>query len=134
MKIRILASLSGTASVVCACTLPQGLQAPPGSAAESGPQSAPTAAGEAAPAPDVVFVTLRNSCSNTVKVFYGADPKSSSGTESSLSGNSIENHSFRPGDMMWLLDESGNGIASTSAGPGMREIEVTASCTGLSAH
>jgi hypothetical protein len=84
--------------------------------------------------PAVVSVTLRNSCRQTVKVFYGAKPKYGSGTESTLGGNSVQNHSVRPGDMLWLLDASGNGIASATAAPGMREIEVTTSCTGLSAR
>lgn len=85
-------------------------------------------------APSVVSVTLRNSCSSTVKVFYGDKPKFGSGTQSSLSGNSRTSKQMRPGDMVWLTDDSGNGIASATVSAGTREIEVSSSCSGISAR
>jgi hypothetical protein len=82
----------------------------------------------------VVSVSLRSRCGKTVKVFFGKEPKFGSGTTSSISGNSVQNHSFKPGDMVWLVDDSGNGVASATASPGMREIEIASSCTGLTSR
>ena len=35
------------------------------------------------------------------------------------------------GDLFWIVDDSDNGLSSTSAGPGTREIEILPSCTGF---
>lgn len=78
-----------------------------------------------------VSVTVRNTCPETVDVFYGEKPKFGSGKYSSLGPNSRENMSFRPGDMMWIVDESQNGIASATVSASTQTIEVTSSCTGL---
>ena len=77
----------------------------------SAPASAPaSAAAQAGP----VSVTIRSACSKTVKVFYGDKPKFGSGTYSSISSNSVQSHTFQPGDMFWIVDESENGLGSTS--------------------
>lgn len=84
--------------------------------------------------PAQVSVTLINRCSRSVKVFFGKIPKFGSGTQSTLGGNSRQNHSFREGETMWLLDDAGNGVSSVTASPGMREIEVTSACTGTTSR
>ncbi len=81
-----------------------------------------------------VNVTIRSSCSRTVSVFYGDKPKYGSGTTSSISSNSINSHSFRDGDMFWVLDGSGNGVASVTVTQGVRSLEILGSCTDLSAR
>lgn len=81
-----------------------------------------------------VYVNIRNRCRETVKVFYGDKPKFGSGTYSSMSSNSSTSHSFRPGDMMWIVDDSQNGLGSVTVSPGMREIEILDSCTGMTAR
>ena len=105
-----------------------------GEPAASQPQSSDEPRDAASAAPSIVSVTIRNKCRETVKVFYGDKPKFGSGTLSSLSGNSVQSHVFQPGDMFWLVDESENGISSVTVGAGMREIEVTDSCTGLTSR
>jgi hypothetical protein len=84
--------------------------------------------------PAVVSVTLRSSCGSTVRVFYGDKPPYSSGTSGTLSAHSVESHQFRAGDMIWLVDDHDQPVASTGVGPGTREIEVAESCTSLIAH
>ncbi len=79
-----------------------------------------------------VSVTIRSSCSRTVSVFYGDKPKYGSGTTSSISSNSINSHSFRDGDMFWVLDASGDGVASVTVTQGMRNLEILGSCSDLS--
>lgn len=79
-------------------------------------------------------VTVISECSRTVRVFYGRKPKYGSGTESTVSGNS-RSSAYRGPDgafVMWLIDESGNGIASAEAGPSQREVVIQPSCTSLS--
>lgn len=90
----------------------------------SAPASAPTPAGP-------VSVTLRNSCKQNVKVFFGDKPKFGSGRYSSMSSNSSTSATFQPGDMFWIVDESENGISSVTVAEGMREIEIVDGCTGM---
>ena len=85
-------------------------------------------------APSVVSVTLRSSCGNTVRVFFGDKPKFGSGTYSTMSSNSRTSKQFGVGDMMWIVDESDNGIASATIDDRTREIEITSSCTSLSVN
>jgi hypothetical protein len=97
--------------------------------------SSPTATPAAAPAPSgPVSVTIRSSCSKTVKVFYGDKPKFGSGTYSSISSNSVQSHSFQEGDLFWIVDESENGVSSASISRGTRELEIGSSCSGISAR
>jgi hypothetical protein len=79
-----------------------------------------------------VSVTIRSSCGRTVPVFYGDKPKYGSGTTSSVSTNSVSSHSFRVGDMMWVLDDSGNGAGSITISERTRTIEIDSSCTRIS--
>jgi len=91
-------------------------------------------AGSAPAAPTVVSVTIRSACANTVKVFYGEKPKFGSGTYSSISSNSVQSHSFRPGEMFWVVDDSETGLGSATISAGTRELEITSSCSGVSAR
>lgn len=76
-----------------------------------------------------VSVTIRGTCPRTVPVFYGDKPKYGSGTSSSVSSNSVSSHSFRVGDMMWVTDDSGNGLASVTISQSTRTLEV--GCTSI---
>lgn len=78
-----------------------------------------------------VSVTLRNGCRETVRIFFGDDPRFGSGTHSTLSSNTVTSRSFQEGDTVWLTDESRNGLSSVTISRGTRQIEVTPSCTGF---
>lgn len=98
-----------------------------GAAAGPGP-----GAGPAAPAPpQIVSVTIRSACPRTVKVFYGDKPKFGSGTYSTISSNSVQSHTFRPGESIWIVDDSENGVAQYTAQPGASTIEIASSCTSI---
>ena len=101
-----------------------------------GMASSPKAATPAsAPAgPTTVSVTIRSSCSKTAKVFYGEKPGYSSGTTSSISSNSVQSKTFRSGDLMWVLDDSGQPLGSVQISDGTRNIEITSSCTSISSR
>jgi hypothetical protein len=103
----------------------------PSAAAPAGNSAAQTPAPNKPAAPSSVSVSIRNSCGQTVKVFYGEKPKFGSGTYSSASSNSVSNRSFRPGDQFWIVDDSQNGIANVQVGETTREIEITGSCDRL---
>ena len=103
---------------------------PPGG---DGP-GAPTAGEGTGGPPAVVSVTIHSDCANTVKVFYGDKPKFGSGTYSTISSHSSESHPFKPGDMVWIVDDAENGLASTTIGPGMGEINIGATCTSFVAR
>lgn len=104
-----------------------------GSSPSSYAGATPAAAQQAAPA-GPVSVTIRSSCSQTVKVFYGDKPKFGSGTYSSISSNSVQSHSFQPGDQLWIVDDSENGVSNATIGSSTRELEINSSCTGISSR
>lgn len=79
-----------------------------------------------------VSVTIRSSCSRTVPVFYGSKPKFGSGTQSSISTNSVQSHSFRVGDMFWVTDASGNGLDGVTVTERTRTLEIDSSCSRIS--
>ena len=113
---------------------------PPEGAAQEAPASPepglePQAAKSDSPAaPTTVSVTIRSDCKDTVKVFFGEKPKFGSGKYSTISSNSRSSYTFKPGDMFWIVDESENGVASTTIADTTKEIAVTSSCTSLSAR
>jgi hypothetical protein len=115
---------------------PEPTDAPP--SAPDGPANTSAsnpASGSSAPAgPSTVSVDIRSDCPKTVKVFYGEKPKFGSGTYSSVESNSVSSHQFNSGDMLWIVDDDQNGVASVTAKPGMSEIKVASDCTHLSAH
>jgi hypothetical protein len=84
--------------------------------------------------PEHVSFTLRNSCRQTVKLFYGQTPKFGSGRSSTISGNSQQSESMREGDMIWIVDASDNGVSSYSVSPHAHEVEISESCTGFRAR
>ncbi|HTM22088.1 MAG TPA: hypothetical protein VL172_16315 [Kofleriaceae bacterium] len=114
-----------------------GTAPPPGGGdpyAGSGDANPATAGGSepAAPAgPQVVSVTLRNTCPSTVKLFMGDKPKFGSGTYTSLSSNTVTSYSMKEGDLIWIVDDSENGLSSTSISRASTNIEILPSCTGF---
>jgi hypothetical protein len=97
--------------------------------------SAPREERASAPAaPTTASVTIRSACSKTAKVFYGEKPGFSSGTQSSISSNSVQSKTFRVGDLMWVTDDSGKPLDSVQIDANTRQIEITSSCSGLSSR
>jgi hypothetical protein len=107
--------------------------APPETSLAAAPASEPAPSSEAAAPEPVrpVSVTIRNTCSETVKLFFGDKPKFGSGRYSSIGSNTSTSHSFMPGDMLWIVDDSQEGLSSVTVAEGMRSIEVQGSCTDL---
>jgi hypothetical protein len=101
--------------------------------AETAPAAAEAVSGRPpAPfGPAWVSFTLRNTCSKTVKLFYGKTPKYGSGRSSSIGGNTSQSESMNEGDMIWIVDDSGNGLANFSASAGARQVEINSSCTSF---
>lgn len=106
---------------------PDAAQRPAGSGAAQGGRGA--SAG-----PATVSVYVKSRCSRTVRVCFGEDPKFRCDLTTSISGNSVSSYTFEPGDTIWVVDEQNNGLASASISSSTREVEITSSCTGLSAR
>lgn len=126
-------------SFLVACVPPQGGGGSTMSPTPSGGEAAETQPatggnGGTSRVPAVVSVNIHSDCANTVKVFYGDKPKFGSGTYSTISSHSSESHQFKPGDMVWIVDGAENGLASTTIGAGMAEINIGASCTSFVAR
>lgn len=81
--------------------------------------------------PKIVSVTIRSSCSKTVKVFYGQKPKFGSGTTSSVSANSVSSKQMKAGDMIWVVDDGDNGLGSVTIGDSTRNVEIGGDCTSI---
>ena len=109
---------------------PAGGQVAPAPGGES-PGAAPGAAAEPN-FPKTVSVSIKVECRDSVNVFYGKDPKFGSGTSSRLGGNSLQNHTFMPGDMMWITDEQRNGTGSVTISENTHDVVVA--CNGISAR
>ena len=135
-------SLAGL--LLSACLMPpRGTSTGPSSTTSSSPPphassgfddsaAAPSASSTPAPAgPQTVSVTIRSSCSKTAKVFYGDKPGFSSGTQSSISSNSVQSKTFRVGDQMWVLDDSGKALGSVRIDAGTRQLEIDSSCSSI---
>jgi hypothetical protein len=87
--------------------------------------------GGGAAASGPVYVDIRSACPDTVPVFYGSDPGYGSGTESSIESNSVSSYTFNPGDMFWITDGNGHGVASVTVSANTHELEIDASCTSI---
>jgi hypothetical protein len=101
---------------------------------QSGQSSAamPPPGGQAPPPAGPVSASIRSQCKKTVKVFYGKDPKFGSGTHSSVSSNSVSSHSFSPGEMFWVTDDSDRGLGSVTPSANAHNIEIGADCASVS--
>ena len=132
--IKSLFSLGVLALGISACAgLQQQLSQPPPNGSASASPPSPGTGVEAGPkAPLVVSISVKNECPNTVHVFYGKEPKYGSGTEVALGGNSLQNQSFKPGDMIWVVDDQHNGVASTSVSEGTHDVMV--GCSNISSR
>jgi hypothetical protein len=87
--------------------------------------------GSAPPGGGRASFTLRNACPKTVKIFYGKTPKFGSGRSSSIGSNTVQHESMDAGEMIWIVDDSGNGISNFTASAGVREVEIGAGCTSF---
>lgn len=85
-------------------------------------------------APARASISLKNGCSQTVKLFFGDKPKYGSGRYSTIGANNIISESMSPGDMIWIVDDSQNGVSSFTAGSGSQRVEINSSCTGFIAR
>lgn len=111
-----------------------GYASAPASSSESAPPPGTSTSASSAPAaPQVISVSLHNDCPNTVKLFLGEKPKFGSGTNTSLGSNTTTSYQMKPGDMIWITDDSENGVSSTSIGGGgtFQSIRIMPSCTGF---
>jgi len=103
-------------------------------ASEEGRSSSAPAPSRARAEGEMVSLTLHSDCPRTVRLFFGKTPKFGSGTESTIYSNSTENHSMREGDMVWIVDESGNGVTSLTASRGQTRVAITRSCSGFAPY
>lgn len=83
-------------------------------------------------APSVVHLSMKNTCSQTVNLFFGDKPKFGSGTYTTLGSNTITSKSMQPGDMIWIVDGSQNGISSVTVDGGTKNVEINGDCSSFS--
>jgi len=98
-------------------------------AAPASPGAETNSASDAPAGPTIVSISLKNNCKEKVRLFFGDKPKFGSGTYSSLGSNTRTSKQMQAGDMIWIVDESDNGIASYTVSEGSRDVEITDSCS-----
>ncbi|MDI1450979.1 hypothetical protein [Polyangium sp. 6x1] len=76
---------------------------------------------------------LHNSCSRTVKLFFGDNPKFGSGTRTSLGSNTTSSYSGGGPKTVWIVDDRDQGISSFVAS-GSQSMQITSSCSGFSTY
>ncbi|MDC3959839.1 hypothetical protein [Polyangium jinanense] len=76
---------------------------------------------------------LHNSCSRSVKLFFGDNPKFGSGTRTSLGSNSTTSYSGAGPKTVWIVDDRDQGISSFVAS-GSQSMQITSSCAGFSTY
>ncbi|MRG96236.1 hypothetical protein [Polyangium spumosum] len=76
---------------------------------------------------------LHNSCSRTVKLFFGDNPKFGSGTRTSLGSNTTSSYSGGAPKTVWIVDDRDQGISSFVAS-GSQSMQITSSCSGFSTY
>ena len=76
---------------------------------------------------------LKNECRQTVRMFIndGGNPRFSGGTGTTMSANSLQSFSGSGQKTYWIVNDSGEGISSFTAGPGQRDMRILPSCTGF---
>jgi hypothetical protein len=100
----------------------------------STPHARPPSGSGSSGGSQIISLSLHSDCPETVRLFFGDTPKFGSGTEASISSNSTESHSMREGEMVWIVDQSGNGMSSLTASPGQTHVTITRSCTGFAPY
>lgn len=103
-------------------------EAPPEQSGFGSSASQPSTESPKPSGPVIVSVTLRSSCKENVRVFFGDKPKYGSGTTSSISPNSVSSRQMKEGDMVWIVDASDNPLASVRIQESTSKIEVDGSC------
>ena len=115
-----------------------GAGAPAGGSGASGAPAAPAAnaaATEGSPAapqgPQIDSLTLHNDCAQTVKLFLGAKPKWGSGTSTTIGSNVTQSFTLNPGDSVWIVNGSDEGVVEYKGVAGMHRMKIPSSCTAF---
>jgi hypothetical protein len=148
--MRCPASLSGTLLFLAAC----GSSTPAANApTETPPASASPAAGGATAAPttsatgDTAAATpeptalqqrpldLTSACPHVVHLFYGAHPGPGAGESATIAqGATLQVPRMPDGtQMVWVIDDKGNGLASVNVSKRMRHITIDGACMHIDA-
>lgn len=83
-------------------------------------------------AASTIEVTLRNSCPESVMLWFGPTPGTGEGRLMGLGSTNTATVRVKQGEQLWLLDRERNGTAGITVDASMREVE--AGCGGLSAR
>lgn len=80
-----------------------------------------------------VEVEVRNRCARDLRVVLGGDPRTQSGTPSTLPAHARLRYFAASGTRLWLVDEHYETISSTELSPDARRVEVSPTCDAFSA-
>jgi len=109
-------------------------------AAGTGAPAASTAPDSTAAAPEPTALQQRpldltSACSHDLHLFYGAHPGPGAGASATIAkGATITIPRLPDGtQMVWVIDDKGNGLASVNVSKRMRHIRIDAACMHIDA-
>lgn len=81
-------------------------------------------------------IEVHSDCPQTLPLFIGEKPKFGSGTKTSIGSNTTTTFPRKSDgtQMIWIIDESENGVASATVSPDTKRVEIDRNCTGISAR
>jgi hypothetical protein len=87
-------------------------------------------------APIPTMVDMRNECSKTVRLFIGEKPKIGSGKTTTLGSNTTTSEGRKADgtQMIWIVDDKDNGLASANVIPTTKKVVIESSCTAIHAE
>lgn len=102
-------------------------------AATPSPESA-AASSPSTPVPTTVEV--HSDCSKTTRLFIGQKPKFGSGKTTTIGSNTTmsEGRNADGTQMIWIVDDSDNGLASAVVTVATKKVVVDSSCTAIHAE
>ena len=100
--------------------------------------SDPSPAGQepASKAPVPTSIEVHSDCPQTLPLFIGQKPKFGSGTKTSIGSNTTTTFPRNPDgtQMIWIIDDSENGIASVNVSADTKRVEIGQDCKNITAR
>jgi len=105
-------------------------------AATPAPESGTPAAPSTPSTPIPVSVEVHSDCSKTTRLFIGQKPKFGSGKTTTIGSNTTmsEGRNADGTQMIWIVDDSDNGLASAVVAVSTKRVVVESSCTAIHAE
>jgi hypothetical protein len=127
------------AALTLSCGQPAATPAPSSSSSASASTSTPTSTSAATPDPEPSPsakkpLAVNSQCANVVQVVFGDDPKGPAKRSIAQSGTIDAPRRPDGTQVVWLLDDQGEGIVKVTVTRHMKRVDIGRSCSTMDAH